>query len=421
MMIGMGKYTKTAKIIAAIICMLLAAFLATCSADLQDTDDDSLLPQKTTEGSEPSHTDTASPAPTSEPPKPPPAPSPTPELKLVPYDGVVEHIFFHEVIVWPELAFDGGSGQKGYDDYMVTAYEYKKILESLYKNNYILVDLNDVWSEYTNDSGQQRMRRNTLMLPEGKKPIVFSYDDINFYQYMRGDGFMEKLIIGEDGDIWDYGIDPKGNIVISQEMTAVTILDSFVKDNPGFSLGGVKGCIALTGYEGILGYRTQTDRNDNSQEFQLNRMQEVARVRPVVQKLKENGWYFATHSYGHINLERASLEGVKNDAIRWMDEVGSLIGETKIFIYPFGSRLDRGDVYSTGPAFEFYHSLGFRVFASVGREPFSRIKPDISAVVLDRMNSDGISLRRSRERFLYLYDAAEVFDPRRPAEYGNTW
>jgi len=255
------------------------------------------------------------------------------------------------------------------------------------------------------------------MLPAGKKPLVISFDDLSFYPYMSGDGFMEKYVVGDDGDIWAVGLDPSGNRIVSQDLAAVTILDKFIKQNPGFSLGA-KGCIALTGYEGILGYRTQFDRKNDTPQANLERMQEVARVRPVVQRLKETGWYFATHSYGHINLVNASLNTVMNDANRWLDEVGSLVGDTKIFIYPFGTRLDGSDVYKTGDALRAYVDLGFRYFASVGYEPFTHIKNDIAAVMMDRMNSDGITLRNSRERFQRLYDVKEVFDPARPTGSG---
>jgi hypothetical protein len=104
-----------------------------------------------------------------------------------------------------------------------------------------------------------------------------------------------------------------------------------------------------------------------------------------------------------------------------MDEVGSLVGKTEIFIYPFGARLDGDDVYNTGSAFRFYHDLGFRLFASVGSEPFSRIKPDIAAVVCDRMYIDGNALRLYRDRYLKFYDAKDVFDPMRPPEYEKKW
>jgi len=392
-------------IISVFMCISMLAGVTSCGGGQDKDPDPTPDPQET-------------PTPT----PPPSTPEPTPKpVVLAPYDGDVEHIFFHEVIAFPELAFDGDSAQKGLDDYMVTVHEFNLILESLYNNDFVLINLNDVWSEYTNDNGQMRMRRNTLMIPEGKKPIVISFDDLSFYEYMRGDGFMERYIIGGDGNIWAEGIDPSGNAIVSQDLAAITILDRFVRDHPDFSHNGAKGCLALTGYEGILGYRTQKDKDDDSEEFRLNRMMEVARVAPVVERLHATGWYFATHSYGHINLEGASLTGVQADAERWMDEVGSLVGPTQIFIYPFGTRLDGGDVNNVGPAFKFYHELGFRLFASVGREPYTQIKSEISAVIMDRMAVDGYSLRNRRERFLRFYDAKDVFDPMRPAEYGTDW
>ena len=48
------------------------------------------------------------------------------------YDGIVEHLFFHPVIAYPELAFDGDAQEKGLDDYMVTVDEFNRILQSVY-------------------------------------------------------------------------------------------------------------------------------------------------------------------------------------------------------------------------------------------------------------------------------------------------
>jgi hypothetical protein len=118
--------------------------------------------------------------------------------------------------------------------------------------------MNDVWSETVGDDGVHRMVRNTLMIPEGKKPLILSYDDVNYYNYMIENGFPYKLVI-KDGELWSYGLDPDGNEVYSQDLDAITILDKFVKEHPDFSLNGAKGCLCLTGYEGILGYRTMTD------------------------------------------------------------------------------------------------------------------------------------------------------------------
>ena len=42
------------------------------------------------------------------------------------HDGIVEHLFFHPVVAYPELAFDGDAQANGIDDYMVTVDEYNK-------------------------------------------------------------------------------------------------------------------------------------------------------------------------------------------------------------------------------------------------------------------------------------------------------
>ena len=61
----------------------------------------------------------------------------------------MEHLFFHPVVAYPELAFDGDAQANGIDDYMVTVDEYNKILQSVYDKGYVLVDIGDVWSETT--------------------------------------------------------------------------------------------------------------------------------------------------------------------------------------------------------------------------------------------------------------------------------
>ncbi len=332
------------------------------------------------------------------------------ESDLVAYDGEIHHIFFHQVIAYPELAFDGDSHEEGIDDWMVTVSELNKILDSLYEKNYYLVNWNDVWVEYTNENGEQRMKQQTLMIPKGKIPLVISIDDTCYYQMYCENGFMEKLIIGDDGDIWAYGHDPQGNEVTTQDLDIIPILDKFVKQHPDFSMNGVKACLCLTGYEGILGYRTNTDTQSWTNEDEANRLLEVEAVKPIVERLKETGWYFGCHTWGHIRLESKSLETVKSDMTRWLNEVGSIVGETKLMIYPHGSRPDGNDWTQTGEVFRYLQGLGFRIFASVGVENFVYIKKDICAVILDRLHPDGTTLRWERDTYLPYFDAAEVFD-----------
>ena len=333
-------------------------------------------------------------------------------VTYVPYDGVVEHLFFHPVVAYPELAFDGDSKSDGIDGWMVTAGEYLKILESVYEKGYVLVDIADCWSEQTDESGQTRMVKNTLYLPEGKKPLILSYDDVNYYEYMLANGFTYKLIIGEDGKLWSWGKDPQGKEVVSRDLDAVTILDKFVEEHPDFSPFGAKGCLSLTGYEGILGYRTQTDSKSWTAEQEANRQKEIEAVKPIVAELKRTGWTFGSHTWGHISLNTRTFDAVTADMQKWFAEVGSLVGETSVLFYPFGGRLDGDDVQQSGPAFRWMQEHGFRIFCSVGIDSWSKCKSDISAVICDRLHPDGTTLRsaKARERYMKFYDAKDIID-----------
>ena len=328
------------------------------------------------------------------------------------YDGVVEHLFFHPVVAYPELAFDGDYKSDGIDDWMVTAGEYLKILKSVYEKGYVLVDIADCWSEQTNEAGETRMVKNTLYLPEGKKPLILSYDDVNYYEYMLENGFTYKLIIGDDGKLASWGLDPEGNEVISRDLDAVTILDKFVEEHPDFSPFGAKGCLSLTGYEGILGYRTQTDKDNWTAEREAHRQEEIEAVKPIIAELKRTGWTFGSHTWGHISLNTRTYETVTADMRKWFDEVGSLVGDTTVLFYPFGGRLDGDDVQQTGPAFQWMQQQGFRIFCSVGIDSWSKCKSDISAVICDRLHPDGTTLRsaKARERYMKFYDAKDIID-----------
>lgn len=392
---------------------------------------------------------TGSAAPESSPPgeSAPPASTPVQETPVDPYEAVrtywspeeltqawgpeqpVEHLFFHPIIAYPEFAFSDAvpeDRQKGLDDWMVTVDEYKKILQNLYDKGYILVAMEDVWSEVTDETGTH-MVRNTLMLPEGKKPLVISFDDVNYYDYMLAEGFASKLVLGDDGQIWAECTDPyTKETFLTRDLDATPILDDFVLEHPDFSLNGAKAIFSLTGYQGILGYRTQNDRyiaadDPKRPAFDAYRQGEIEAVKPVIERLKETGWTFGSHTWGHINLTTRSLDVVQTDTERWLEEVGSLVGPTDILFYPHGARPDGDDWHQTGPKLQYLQSMGFRVFASVGINSFSYIKKDLSAVICDRLHPDGTTLRWSRDRYLQFYDAADIMDTTVRPDYGKDW
>ena len=169
-------------------------------------------------------------------------------------------------------AFDGDSREKGYNQVMTTKDEFMKILQSMYERGFVLVRLHDVAYEVTAEDGSRHFREGDIMLPEGKKPFVMSQDDVCYYEYMDGDGFASRMIIGEDGKPTNEMKMDDGSVSVGS-YDLVPLLDDFIKEHPDFSYRGAKACIAFTGYNGILGYRTDsaynTDEYKAEHPFQL--------------------------------------------------------------------------------------------------------------------------------------------------------
>lgn len=322
---------------------------------------------------------------------------PVPEV--APYEGPVEHIFFHPLIAFPELAFDGDAISDGYDNWFVTVPEFQVMLEELYQRNYILIDIHSLY-QVEEKEGRTAILQRKLTLPVGKKPLILSVDDMNYYEYMRQNGNVWRLVSDENGSVTTWAKTSAGEEKTSRLWDLVPILDDFVSEHPDFSWQGAKGLLALTGYEGILGYRT----NDKDSPSYENDKREAEKI---VVKLKESGWTFASHSWGHLDVHKSSLSRLKRDTKRWKDEVEPLVGPTDIFIYPYGSSVQTRD-----PKFRYLQSQGFVVFCSVGPAPYLAFRDN--AMLMDRRHIDGMALRTQRKLLTPLFGDRPLLDPLRP-------
>lgn len=318
---------------------------------------------------------------------------------FIPYEEPVRHIFFHSLIVDTALAFDGDHMSNGYNYWMTTADEFKAILEQLYENDFVLIDIHELCREETDENGNITLTGNAPLVPEGKKPLVLSVDDVNYYEYMEKDGFARKLLLDENGDVKNLYIDADGNELIG-DYDVVPILDSFVKEHPDFSLRGNKGVIALTGYEGTMGYRTN---DTESPTYAQDKQDAMA----VAKRMKETGWQFAVHGWGHRHTAKISYESLVEDTTRWKAEVGSIVGDTDIYIYPYGEEVDY-------PSNKLTYLLeeGYRYFCGVWTKAFVSVKD--TYVRQSRCNLDGFNMITRPGSFDDLIDASRVLDPSRP-------
>ncbi|AYY66367.1 polysaccharide deacetylase family protein [Staphylococcus hominis] len=307
------------------------------------------------------------------------------------YQGDIAHVFYHPVITEPKVAFTQEKNQaKGNFDWMITADEFKRSLNELYKHHYILIDPHEAY-----DLKGKTITRKELKLPKGKKPLILSIDDMNYYEYMRGHGYADRLVLDQKQHVVSETKDKNGKVTTSETNDIVPILNQFVKDHPDFSLNGQKGVVALTGYNGVLGYRT----NELNNKDYLKRKKDAEKV---VKAMKRDGWTFASHSWGHIDFANSSYDQIVRDTKRWKNEVEPIIGKTDVFIYPHGAQ-DRGS-----KAYQYLvRDEGFKFLAGVGPNNFTDIGND--SVYQDRVAIDGLNLYDFKYKLKPFLDPSKVY------------
>lgn len=314
---------------------------------------------------------------------------------LVRYKGPVEHIFFHPLLPEPQYTLHRGTQPAEFNKWMTTAKEFRGIVRQLYAKDWLLVDLESLFRRRKDGS----LRRAPLRLPKGKKPLVISVDDLNYPEYMIVNHLNSKLVLDGSGNVAAKRVRPDGTTVVSRSSEIVPILDRFVANHPDFSHDGAKGTIALTGFEGILGYRTSGAGR--------HARKEQRRVAPVVQRLKDTGWTFGSHSYSHPDFGASSYTRVVADTDRWERFVEPLIGgDARIFVYPYGSP-------ATGASLSYLRKAGFEIFCTIGPTASTTIRDGYA--VQARVHVDGLSLMSQKSMLRRFFDPDSVLDPRRPA------
>lgn len=338
----------------------------------------------------------------------------------------VPHIFFHSLIVDTDRAFDNDGDSNGYNMYMTTVDEFNKMMQQMYDRGYVLVSPYDIAYEVTDENGT-RMVLGDIRLPEGKKPFILSQDDVNYYAYMigsgngkaeipatidsSGDGFATKLLIDENGKLACEYVDIDGTVTVGA-YDMVPLIEQFVEEHPDFSYHGAKGILGVTGYEGVFGYRTKPsyETTIGTEAYQ----KEVAQAKAVAECLKENGWLLASHTYGHPDYGACSLGYIKTDNQKWKDTVASIIGDTDILIYPYGSDINDWHRYTfENEKYSYLYESGYRYFFLVdGTAGWTQLTSH--SFRGGRVNADGYRMWLRPDTLEQFFDVESVFDPARP-------
>lgn len=309
------------------------------------------------------------------------------------YVGEVPHIFMHALIAYPELK--DKSGLMRYDNDCITVKEFKRLLEQLYQNGYSLVDINKTF--YQDENGNMKLA-DSISVPEGRKPIVFSVDDVVYDVKKRGNGMVDLLALDKDNNIVAGTYKRDGTIEYSSDNEFVPILEEFVKKHPDFSSHGAKFTLCMTGFTGVFGYRT--DRN-----YEGDRDAEIEKATAVANRLKELGYTFASHSYGHYDVTKLTFKALVKDLEHFRDEVEPIIGDVSVFVYPYGKLIKPEE-----KKYRLLLDYGYKVFCSVSNFFYERDYEDGKSIYMTRVAIDGYSLRHYKSVLAPVIDVTKVID-----------
>jgi len=353
----------------------------------------------------------------------------------------VPHVFFHSLIN-DDRAFDvntlGADRVRANNAAMTTVTEFNTMIEDMYEAGYVLVSLDDLCVKTQNADGTTAISKNTsLMLPQGKKALIMSEDDLSYYHsYGIGtQGYATKMVLDENGKPKCEYTDENGETHIG-DYDMVPLIDSFIEQHPDFSYHGARPTVALTGYNGVLGYRTNDyykDINDphlDPDQIQwlkdhpdYSYEQDCADATAIAEAMKAEGWTFASHTYGHLNATDTSAEKLQADNERWKIAAGSIVGPTDKIIFAFGADIGQvGGYTEDNQKFTYFRSQGFDIFCNVdgniGWTEFGKDYMRTGRVALDgytmyqAMNSQ--DPYASDYEKLGIHDVSSFFNSKRP-------
>lgn len=344
----------------------------------------------------------------------------------------VTHIFYHTLVVDPKRAFanqDTDPQAVGNNQWMTTISEFNKITQEMYDRGYVMVSIHDLIEVKQNENGDTIYEPATILLPPGKKAFVLSLDDLSYYHAYEGYGYASRLIVGEDGKVINEYIDAEGNVSTGL-YDVVPLMDKFVEDHPDASYHGAKGIIALTGYNGILGYRTDETYDLNHPDCDYHQKAwieshagfdiEVERreAKKVADAMKANGWEFASHTWGHLRVGQRSLETLQTDTGKWKKNIEPLVGSTDTIIFAHGEDLQgEGDYSESNAKYQYFRNEGYTIFCNVDSNVYTTHFGE-DYMRQGRRNIDGYRIYRNvtgaEDNLADLFDAKTIIDPERP-------
>ena len=325
----------------------------------------------------------------------------------------IPNLSFHVLMSDPTRGISDAQYGGLYNRNFVTIDEFSKILEHLYSGGYILIDFDSFISTSTGVDGRESFFQSPLMLPAGKKPIMITETMVNYFNYMidgnndgepdaGGAGFASKLVVDENGDIKAQYVDGSNQTLIGN-YDLVPILEDFIKAHPDFSYRGARATLAVTGHEGVFGYRCNTSYIASKSQGYYD--EQGAGAKEIAQALRDKGYTIASYTYSNQKYRDLSAKEINQEMTNWKNQVTPILGEVDVMVF---ARENGGINDYTGAVFTALSDTGFQYFVDDGEKPSVTI--NTSYVRQTRIMVTGMNMQWHQSWFTQYFDCNTILD-----------
>ncbi len=335
--------------------------------------------------------------------------------KLKPIDdpNSIPNLSFHCLIADPARAFTDKDYGKSYNQNYVTIDEFSRILNQLYANGYVLVDYNSFIVQTVGEDGKITYSTQPIYLPEGKKPVMLTETLVNYELFTvdsdgdleadkGGDGFASKLVM-MDGKIVNEYVDANGNVLYGA-YDLVPILEEFIAAHPDFCYQGARAVLAVSGEDGIFGYRTMHSVKEKKGEDYYN--EQVAGAQAVAQALRDRGYTIACYTYANVDYGAISATKIDVDLDNWKKEVVPILGDVPVMVFAKSSDGNYQDA-----KYNVLKNSGFRFFIGSANAPYAEVT--VNNVRQGRIMVTGKNMTTNPDLFAKYFTAKEVLNDQR--------
>ena len=216
-----------------------------------------------------------------------------------------------------------------------------------------------------------------------------------------GDGFASKLLV-KDGKIVNEYVDADGNVLYGA-YDLVPILEEFIEEHPDFCYRGARATLAVSGEDGVFGYRIMHSVKEKKGEDYYN--QQVEGAKAIAQALRDRGYTIACYTYANVPYGTLSATKIQVDLDNWKKEVTPVLGDVPVLVYAKASDISADGNYEGGK-YNVLKGAGFRYFISSANVPYCEVT--VNYVRQSRIMVTGQSMATNPQIFSNYFNVKDV-------------